>query len=62
LDTCLKIREDALDRFGPRVAAIAQIEHKPRISNNLSAKSGRSRFISAQEFFHFSEQIHLSFP
>jgi hypothetical protein len=62
LGTRLKIGQDAFDRFRPRVAALAQIEDKSRISNNISAKSGGSRFITAQELFHFSKQMHLSFP
>jgi hypothetical protein len=58
---CLQIGEDARDRLRSRVSAVAKIEDKARISNDISTESGRSCVISAQEFFYFSEQIHLSF-
>jgi hypothetical protein len=56
----LEIGEHALDRARPGVAAVPQIEHKPRISNGISSKTGGRRVIPAKESFHFSEQIHLS--
>ena len=62
LDACLKISPYTFDCSGPWVAALPQIEYKSRISHNISAKSGRSRFTTAQKFFYFSEQMHLSIP
>jgi hypothetical protein len=57
----LEIGANARDSLRPWIAAVAEIEHKARISNDISSKAGRSCVISAQEFFYFSEQIHLSF-
>src|SRR5438270_7698448 len=57
----LQVSANPRDCRGPWVAAISQIEHKSRISNDISSKSGWGCVITAQEFFHFSEQIHLSF-
>jgi len=61
LGCCFEIGADTLNSGRPRVASIAQIEDKPRISNDISSKAGGCRVIPAQEFFYFSEQIHLSF-
>jgi len=38
-----------------------QIEDETWIANRISSESGGSSVISTQEFFYFSEQIHLSF-
>jgi len=59
----LQIGENALDRPRPRVATVAQIENKSRISNSFAAESGWSGFILAEKFFDLSEQMHdvLSF-
>jgi hypothetical protein len=43
------------------VAAVAEIKDKSWIAKRFPTESGGSRVITAQEFFHFSEQIHLSF-
>jgi hypothetical protein len=56
----LKIGEDPGDCGWPRVAAVAQIEDKSRISDSFPSKTGWSRIVTAQEFFHLSEQIHLT--
>jgi hypothetical protein len=56
-----KIGADTLDGSRPRVAAVAQIEDESRIAKRFAPEPGGSRVITAQEFFHFSEQIHLSF-
>jgi hypothetical protein len=61
LRSCLQIGTHARDSLRPGIATVAEIEHKARISNDISSKAGRSCVISAQEFFYFSEQIHLSF-
>jgi hypothetical protein len=49
------------DRFRSRIPAVSQIEDKTRIPDGIPSEAGRCCVISAQEFFHFSEQIHLSF-
>jgi hypothetical protein len=61
LRTYLQIGEHALDSLGPGIATVAQVKDKPRIPKDFSSKSGWGRVIAAQEFFHLSEQIHLSF-
>ena len=50
------------DRPGPRIPAVAQIEHKSRISHGFSAESGGRGFILAKKFFYLSEQMHHSIP
>jgi len=42
------------DGSGTRIATVAQIKDKPRISNHIPSETGRSRTIQAQEFFHLS--------
>jgi hypothetical protein len=55
----LQIGANAFDGSRAGVAAVAEVEDESRISDRVAAKSGRSRVITAQEFLHFSEQMHL---
>ena len=61
LGTCLEIGQHALDCLWTRIAPVTQIEHKPRISNDISTKTGWSSVITAQEFLYFSKQTHRMF-
>jgi len=58
LRTRFQISEDALDGCRSRIAPVTQIKYKSRISNDISSETGWRCVIAAQEFFHFSEQIH----
>ena len=58
----LQIGADTRDGCRARIAAVAQVEHEARISHDISSKTGRSDSFSAQEFFYFSEQMHMPVP
>jgi hypothetical protein len=58
---CLQEGLDTLNGRGSRVTAFAQVEDEPGIANGLSAKTGWSYVTPAKKFFHFSQQMHLSF-
>jgi len=57
----LQIGLHSRDGLRPWVSTIPQIEDKSRISYGIASETGRRRITSAQKFFDFSEQIHLSF-
>jgi hypothetical protein len=57
----LEIGADSRDGLRPRIATVPQIEHKSRISDGISSETGGRRVTTAQKFFDFPEQIHVSF-
>jgi hypothetical protein len=57
----LQIGTDARYGRGARVAAVAEVENEAGVAHGVASESGWSRIITAQEFFYFSEQIHLAF-
>src|SRR5262245_52561071 len=57
----LQIGKDALDGQRTRVAAVAQIEDEAGIANGFPAEAGWSDIAPAQEFFHLSQQMYVSF-
>ena len=57
----LQISADTFDGPRPRVTAITEIEDKAWIANDISSETGWGRVTTAQKFFDFPEQIHLSF-
>jgi len=51
----IQILDDPGDGSRPRVAAVAQIEHKPWIAKGFLAETGGGNVTLAHEFFNFSE-------
>jgi hypothetical protein len=49
---------NAGDRSGPRIPAIAKVEHETRIAHNVPAESGWGGAVLAKIFFNFFEQVH----
>jgi hypothetical protein len=60
LRALLKISEDPVDRGGPWIPPVAEVEDEPRISDGISSETGWCSIVLAQELLYFSEQIHLS--
>jgi len=61
LRTRFHVSDNPLDSRRPGIPPVPQVEDKSWISNNISAKTGGCRVITAQEFFYFSKQIHRLF-
>lgn len=54
-----QIFDDPGDRSRPRVSAVAKVEHESWIPDGFPAETGSGDITTAQEFFHFSEQMHV---
>src|SRR5215210_6975724 len=57
----LEIGKHPGNRSRAWIASSPQVENEARIADHLASKSGRSYIAPAEIFFHFSQQMHVSF-